>query len=1507
MYKNNSTYWLLGLVINAMLILGSMHQGFAQRKMETLDRGLVAVKINNGVFTSWRILGDEWQNTNYNIYRNGQLLNNEPLIVSNYTDPQGTLSSAYTIAPIVNGVELEQCLPVYPLEQQYKEINLKTRNTSIYEINDATTADLDGDGAYEIIVKRIAKGWNDDNTNYSYFEAYKLDGTFMWEINVGPNILPDVEINIAAFDFDEDGKAEVFMRSSEGTIFGDGTQIGDTNGDGITNYRFSVGTTANMQYMNQGPEFLSLIDGLTGTELDRVDFIPRINSGWWWPENPSKAYGHRASKYFFGAPYLDGKKPSLFIGRGIYTKTVMRTYNVVNNKLELRWEWSATSTNDPYYGQGNHNYTIADVDGDGRDEIVWGSMAIDDDGTGLYSTQLGHGDAMHIGDLDPFRKGIEAWRCLENSPVHGTVLHDAATGEILIHHIIDKDCGRCCAANISDDIKGTALWGGAKLFSASTLQQEGTGSLAENFRIYWDGDLLEELLDHVNFTTDKGYGTGAILKHGKGVIFTANGATSCNYTKGTPSLQADLFGDWREEVVWRNQTNTAIRIYTTINPTPYRNYTLMHDHQYRQAICWQMCGYNQPPHVSYFLGQSEGFTTPPPPAISNNRLVYNGNGIWDKNTTAWLNNNTLQNYTDGSHVLFDITGGNNYEININENIMPGALTVNSPGNCTINAQQGKLSGTMQLVKQGQGQLTLNGNHDYTGKTEIWAGQLIFNGNLQNSPLSIMHFGELYASGNINNGVNMRFGSILEMGRPDSSASLQIGNSLIVENGARIVFDLYSPENSKNDSLIINGKIVFNSKMIFVIKPHLSDSTAKLPAGTYHLATIQGQIQGQTENIVLEGITGTAAKLKTENNKILLEVRALRQATSIEWNGDKYGSIWDFAETENFTNNGMPDIFVDRDEVKFTDNAQNKTVNITGSLTPASIIVNATEDYIFDGTGNITGNTGLTKTGSGTLTINNTNTFTGKVAINQGTIEINKLPNNQSAGAIGVASANAALFEINGGTLLISSENNSNRAINLGQLGGTISNTHKVVLNEAITGDTLTKTGIGNLVFAGPNTHKSTIITEGTITLLNDETNPGQTIIMHGGTLQCNDNSSSYSTLPWNIEVADGKTANIKLDSRAYYTGNISGNGTLNMYIPFVRSDLNGDMTAFTGTLNCLSSSGSEVELRINHYKGLPNAHLVVNNSVSALNVSGTTIEIGALSGTGTLNGDENYKIGSKDTDSQFDGIIAAGSLTKSGDGVFTLTNNNTYAGPTVVNRGTLFVANKTGSATGTGDVNVKILATLSGDGIIGGNVTVDKNATIAPGSKNTGKFLSVEKSVTLKDGSTFEVKTNPSFNLSDYLKVNESITVSGKLKIINTTTREYFAGNEFKIFDCENIYGTFEAIYPETPGDDLIWNTSELYTKGIIKVEAKTSASILNTNSINVFPNPFNNNINIENRTNEILEISISTLYGKTILQTLTINKQTITINLGTLNRGVYLLKAVGQNNTYYERIIKQQ
>lgn len=1480
----------------------------AQRKMETLDRGLVAVKVQQGVYLSWRIYGTEWYGVTYNVYRDGVKINTSPLEVSNFNDNNGTLSSTYTVRAIIEGIEQAQSEPATPLSKQYKEITLKSRDTSVYEINDATTADLDGDGEYEIIVKRIAKGWNENNTNYSYFEAYKMDGTFLWEINVGPNILPDVEINIAAFDFDEDGKAEVFMRTSEGTIFGDGTEIGDTDNDGRTNYRYSVGTTANMQYMNAGPEFLSLIDGLTGKELDRVNFIPRGKSSDWGDD-----YGHRASKYFFGAPYLDGLHPSLFIGRGIYTKTIMRTYDIVDKKLKLRWEFNSGNSG-PYFGQGNHNYTIADVDQDGRDEIVWGSMTVDDDGKGLYSTAMGHGDALHVGDLDPFRKGTEIFKCLENSPMWGTILYDGATGEILIHNYYTKDCGRCMAGNISDEIKGAALWGGAKMYSASTKQEIGTTGGPENYRIYWDGDLLEEMTDHIDFTTDKGYGTGAIYKYKNGAastVLVAGGATSCNYTKGTPSLQADLFGDWREEVVWRNEANTAIYIYTTVDPTIYRNYTLMHDHQYRQAICWQMCGYNQPPHASYFLGEGEGITVPPPPAISNNRLEYSGSGNWDKTSMVFTLDGESTKYTDGQQVLIDAAAGSNVNLTLTGPVSPKVLTVNSPENITIDATNGQLSGEMILVKQGLGTFKLNGNHTYSGKTEVWNGKIVFNGELENSPVWLGFFGEMDANGKLLNGVTMSYASLLEIGETDSSAALTIGGNLTLEENAQLTFDLYSPESSKNDSLTINGNLVCAVNTGIKIRPHLQAGETKLAPGDYLLMTVSDSIKADLSEIIIEGISGTAAKLKVSEGKIYLEVKAVRSSSSIEWNGDKTGTEWDLSLTENFLNNGVSDIFVDNDEVTFNDAATSKTVNINTNVTPTSVLVDATSNYTFQGSGKITGNATFTKKGSGKLTIKNDNDFTGKVLISEGTIEISKMPTTVALGALGAVSVDPANFEINGGILSITAEGNSNRAVFIGEQGGTINNSAKILWNEPFTGGTLTKTGAGNLIMAGANTHSKTILKEGTLTMQSDNTNPGKTISLEGGTLQCNDNSGSYSTISWNIDVPEGKSATINLDSRAYYTGTLTGGGTLNVNIPFVRSDFNGDMTGFTGTLNFnstySSSQGYPAELRINNSKGLPNALVNIGSSITTSNTTGSSLILGALSGVGNLDGNESYQIGAKDVDSEFKGKITAGSLAKVGNGELTLSNANTYAGGTSINGGTLRVSNKTGSATGSGFVTVNNGGNLSGTGIIGGAVNVESGGSVSPGNFNTGNKLNLSGTLNLKAGSTLEVKANPLFNLSDQVVVTGKITIAGKLSINNATTSTFAVGDEFRIFDAINIEGTFASITPETPGVGMLWDLSELNTAGIIKVIGKTSVNNMYLNSIQIYPNPAHEAIYVSLRGENTgsARISISDLNGKVrISEELEAGKRE-KINIDYFPQGIYSVKIEQNGKTETIKLLK--
>ncbi|MCW3807120.1 autotransporter-associated beta strand repeat-containing protein [Plebeiibacterium marinum] len=1488
----------------AIFILISFNS-FGQRKMEELDRGLIAVKTTNGVFLSWRLLGYEWDGVNFNIYRDGTKLNTEPLSVSNYEDANGTSESTYTVSAIVDGIEQSQCDAISPLAQQYLSIPMKVRNTEDYQINDATTADLDGDGEYEIIVKRRQKDVSVENeTKFSYFEAYKLDGTLLWEINVGPNILSpgSVEINIATFDFNEDGKAEVFMRTSEGTIFGDGTEIGDTDGDGITNYRYSVNQNSNMQYMTEGPEFLSLIDGETGVELDRVDFIPRISAEWW-----GDSYGHRANKFFFGAPYLDGKHPSLFIGRGIYTKTVMRTYDVVDMKLVPRWEFRATTESDPYYAQGNHNYTVADVDQDGRDEIVWGGMTVDDDGNGLYSTEMGHGDALHVGDLDPYRKGTEIWRCLEENPVFGTALYDGATGEILIHDIFGRDCGRCMAANVSNEFYGAELWGSVHKYSATTREDIGSIEGASNFRIFWDGDLLEETLNHTNFTSTKGYGTGCIIKNGQGNILVADGAISCNYTKGTPCLQADLFGDWREEVVWRSEDDTEIRIYTTIDPTIYRNYSLMHDHQYRQAICWQMCGYNQPPHVSYFVGEKEGLLAPPPPIISNKKYVYT-TGDWNTTSTNFNLDGNDVSYTDGGAVLFDVSAGEDVSLSLAETVNPKSVTVNSVGNYSLDATVGKLSGSMKLIKQGLGSFSLNGTHDYTGKTEIWNGTLDFNGTIKSSPVELEFFGKLNAVGALQNGLTLKYGSALEIGSGDQSGSLSVTNGLSMDEASSLGFDLYTPESTENDVLTVTGNFSFSNKVVFNIRPHLADGVEKLEPGKYLLVTVTGDINGAIENISVKGISGTPAKILVENGKVYLYIWPVRGENAIiTWNGVSSSNDWDLAITNNFLNNSESYYFVDQDEVIFNDNAEIKDVNIASEVTPSSITVDASEDYNFDGEGYISGSVSFTKSGSGKLSILNDNDFSGKVSVLGGELVINSMPSVQNKGALGSISADASLFEINGGIVTINETSNSDRAISIGSKGATINTLNDVQWNEEIEGSVLTKTGAGQLVYVqNPNIQK-TVLQEGTLKLLYDEVTPGDTISIQGGTVKCNSNANSYNTLAWYIEVPEDKTGTINMDARGYYTGKLFGGGYLNMNIPYVRTDLNGDMSEFYGTLNAVSTYSSKYngKLRINHSSGLPNAHVIVNTRVYTSNEKGTTLILGALSGSGILGGSENYIIGNKNIDTEFEGEISAGSLEKVGTGNFTLSGNeNSYTGVTKINGGILTVNNTSGSATGLGAVSVNETGTLSGRGIISGAVTINNGGTFYPGTGVVNSKMSLTNNLSFMTGSVYKVILDPSLKQSSYTQVAGSVNIAGGLNIVNPGTEVFAAGDEYLLFDCADITGEFESITPATPGNGLVWDLSELQTQGIIKVTISNGIEDLSREKITVYPNPAIDFVNVSFTTDNVKIVSLYTMDGLNI-STISSSDRQITLSLQGLSSGIYVIRALIDEEIHQFKVVK--
>ncbi|WP_244518664.1 rhamnogalacturonan lyase [Arachidicoccus rhizosphaerae] len=607
----------LGLAMLSGLVFLPAAKG--QRTMEYLDRGVYAINEGNGqVFVSWRLFENEDNSVGFNLYRvtNGDTtrLNQKPLMEgTDFTDNTSDTSAVntYFVRTVKGGIEksTDGSFALKPHQPVYLSIVLKTPKG--YTPNDASVGDLDGDGQYEIILHQTGRGHDnsqDGITDPPIFQAYKLDGTLLWEINLGKNIREGAHYTqFMVYDLDGDGKAEVVMKTADGTIDGKGNVIGDATKD----YRNSRGRIL------EGPEYLTVFDGQTGKAVSTVPYIPpRGDIGGWGGIGGNKGndhYGNRADRFLACIAYLDGKHPSVVMCRGYYGRSVLAAWDFKDKKLVSRWVFDSHDGKNPFSGQGYHNLSVADVDHDGKDEIIYGSMCVDDNGNGLYTTGLRHGDAVHVSHFDPDNKDQLVWGIheLENGAQGlGAALFNARTGKILWYDNVDQDVGRGLAADIDPRFKGYELWGGSgglKDIKGQVISKRSPRST--NFRIWWDGDLLSELLDGTHI--DKWNWKDSSQQR----LFDARNfnCVSNNGTKSNPVLAADLLGDWREEVIYRTMDNKELRIFSTGIPTSHRLYTLMHNPQYRMGIAWQNVGYNQPAYTDYYLG--EGMTAPPKPDI----------------------------------------------------------------------------------------------------------------------------------------------------------------------------------------------------------------------------------------------------------------------------------------------------------------------------------------------------------------------------------------------------------------------------------------------------------------------------------------------------------------------------------------------------------------------------------------------------------------------------------------------------------------------------------------------------------------------------------------------------------------------------------------------------------------------------------------------------------------------------------------------------------------------------
>ncbi|WP_203997687.1 rhamnogalacturonan lyase [Virgisporangium aurantiacum] len=566
---------------------------------ERLDRGLISIRNERGNFVSWRSLTSDAPGTAFNVYRNGSRVNAAPITTAtSYLDAGGPKDATYTVRPVVGGAEQATTMadtPVTPFAtSQDVPLQIPPGGTTpsgeayTYVANDASVGDLDGDGQYEIVLKWDPTNAKDNSqsgyTGNVYLDAYKLNGTRLWRIDLGRNIRAGAHYTqFQVFDYDGDGRSEVAVKTADGTRSGTGQVIGSSSAD----YRNSSG------YVLSGPEFLSVFRGTDGAVLATADFVPARGTVSSWGDS----YGNRVDRFLAGTAYVDGSRPSIIMARGYYTRSVVSAWDFRNGALTRRWTFDSNSSTNgsAWTGKGNHQLSVADVDGDGRDEIMYGSMAIDDNGNGLWQNSTHHGDAYHVGDFIPSRAGLEVFKPSESTSEVAHWMGDARTGQIIWSApSCGCDNGRGVAADIWSGNAGAEVWSSAVagLRSATNGNQVASRKPGStNFVIWWDGDAQRELLDGTHI--DK-YGTGGDTR-----LLTGSGVASNNGTKSTPALSADILGDWREEVIWRTTDNRALRIYSTTDSTSIARPSLMQNRQYRVAIAWQNTAYNQPPHPSF--------------------------------------------------------------------------------------------------------------------------------------------------------------------------------------------------------------------------------------------------------------------------------------------------------------------------------------------------------------------------------------------------------------------------------------------------------------------------------------------------------------------------------------------------------------------------------------------------------------------------------------------------------------------------------------------------------------------------------------------------------------------------------------------------------------------------------------------------------------------------------------------------------------------------------------------
>ena len=1477
------------LLVAASVMLLTMTMS-AQRLLQPLDRGVVAVNRSGstirsvtssggtGNLISWRKLAQEPEGTTYNVYKraagSGEYtkMNSTPLKKTNYAPSSLNNNTEYAVTAISpEGVEGEKSAPFLYKTQPWPNVwlNIDFDNTVIprndYRTKFCWPMDTDGDGEYDAVVADrlyagAASGEEDTEntaTTTHKIQAYRFTGELLWTVDMGPNVNICAGQNdmVVVWDINCDGRCEVMVRSSDGTRFWDkqnetwgkyamGSDKADVDGDGIVDYR--------TQTVRNRPFYISVIDGLTGEEIaaselkynevtDGSDSYTRTNRADYMSDGYAAMDGH------FCICYLDGIHPSLVM------ECLDRDNNKTHHNYVFTWDydWNGSSASNWHHSHTwsrndkrpwpaeFHMLRVADVDGDGRDEMIQGGYSVNPLTGWFASPGIGHGDRFVLSDIDPDRPGLEVY-AIQQSALLGQLLYDACTAERIKEWYLPSvyDVGRGTCLDMDASHKGYEILSYADEFvydcKGEKTGQTRSGSMFEG--CWWDGDLQREWL---NSPGGDGWGTNLMVSKVLGdrlAEFSQEASWATHAATGTrPAFMGDIIGDWREEVLLAKQDDngcTGLVGYTTAMSTNYSIYCLQQDPHYRGDCTTR--GYYQHPNTGFYLGG--GMPMPPLPPVFEADV---------RNQMA-----------SGKSVMFDLQGDTGATFNVNGEAPTVIYMMNPRGHDYTFSGTGT-TGDGQLIKSMQGTATFNCDLGHTGLNLISEGTLCVNGEIA-GPVELRARGTLSGNATLKDtitfegalnyeGCRLRLGSD-GFGVVTSKKSIVVPGNVYIEVGVATEIATSIPPHSYYYSgcLKVEGDLTFKGTNYITV-----NNTTKGFEGEYVIAECTGALTCTVSKLQTRGLEGINYDFEVRDNKLLLIIHDTRAPQQdVVWTGSE-SKVWDY-KAQNFQTTEQTS-FVAGDVVVFNDQAAKKTVTVNEMMVTNGVIFDS-GTYTFSGDGGISGTGDLTVNKDAAVTLNmKYSDYTGKTIVNGGTLTVPNFYDGGQKSALGAATADKGNLQLNGGTLVLSKDNmGTDRQITVTDTATIrVSQSNSALsLKGAVSGTGyLVKDGAGqlNFTYGGANSFAGLIVKKGIVAQgawNSTFGKSGSPMLLAGGEVHQIDVNSTSTVPTFNhvVTVQEGTTNKIVGSSRGKINGSVKGKGNLTIVSKYVRCDIGLNFANYEGTL---TASGSQWRLMSN-VTDMSKATLKVDaatNIAHYASASGTqqsaTLKIGAIAGTatdGVLEGQTTYQIGYLNTDMTFSGLFKGTSVSKVGTGKLTLKTVGSTS-PITVSAGTLELTNSSSTAITTGNITVASKANITGTAAVQ-NLTLNKGAT-----------------------TICQLKTSS----------NTRLTVKGNLKhngdtilVVVPTSRQLNVGDEITVYNVSGTHtGTF-VVKVDDGGVGYEFDTSSLLTDGKLRVSAITAIQ------------------EVKNSENEKMRKDVYDLSGRRVLSPLTSHPSP-------LKKGVYI------------------